>query len=155
MIHPKASSIGISTSFITLRIVRTRIQEEIVILMEAEFKRDKSTPSGSHLDTFLGDDGLTRLLAMLGDDFQPRNKLLEIIMRLHVDNYEQAFPFLETAVSEGCCGAQYAQRVPLARGSSRDCKRVSSSIGRLDLQKWDRWPRSKTWVPHLRAVSSR
>lgn len=68
---------------------------------KVEFKRDKSTPAGSHLDTFLGNDGLTQLLEMLGDDFQPRDKLLEIIMRLHVDNYEQAYLFLERAVSEG------------------------------------------------------
>ncbi len=67
----------------------------------AEFRKDGSTLSGGHLDTFLGDDGLTQLLAMLGDGFQLRDELLEVIMRLHIENYERARPHLKRAVSEG------------------------------------------------------
>jgi hypothetical protein len=68
---------------------------------EQEVAKDGSTSSGSHLENFLDDDGLTELLAILGDGFELQDKLLEVIMRLHIRNYEEARPNLERARSEG------------------------------------------------------
>ena len=57
-----------------------------------EFVSDRALPD------FLGRDGLMRLLAMIADERMPRDEVLEMIKRLHIEGYEHARLHFEEAI---------------------------------------------------------
>jgi hypothetical protein len=66
-----------------------------------EFALDRSTVHDLPLESFLGDNGLTRLLALLAEARLPQAEVIEMIKRLHTPGYERARLHAEGAMSEG------------------------------------------------------
>lgn len=66
-----------------------------------EFTKDGGTLSDLSVESFLGPDGLTRLLSFLARDEIPAGEVVEIIKRIHIPGYEMARPYIERAVAEG------------------------------------------------------
>jgi hypothetical protein len=61
----------------------------------------KLDSAGSHLDDFLGTDGLVTLLSMFEGSVRDPGELVEVIRRLHVPNYEEARMYWRTAKEDG------------------------------------------------------
>jgi hypothetical protein len=61
------------------------------------------------LVSFLGPDGLVRMLGFIADDRLPFAEGQDMIQRLHVPNYEEARPFIDDAVAEGVVGPRLAE----------------------------------------------
>jgi hypothetical protein len=55
----------------------------------------------SHLNSFLGTDGLMLLLSMLAEGDLPKEEVLEMIKRLHIPGYEHARFHFERAIAQG------------------------------------------------------
>ena len=55
----------------------------------------------SDLNSFLGDDGLMRLLSMIADDEVNKSDVLEMIKRLHIKGYEASRLHFQEAIREG------------------------------------------------------
>lgn len=53
------------------------------------------------LQSYLGDDGLTRLLSLLARQELPTDEILEMIKRLHTPGYEMARLYVREAIAEG------------------------------------------------------
>jgi len=54
------------------------------------------------LRDFLGPDGLMDLLAFLHDEeFSDKGEVLQMIKRLHIPGYEQAFRYFDMAINDG------------------------------------------------------
>ena len=68
---------------------------------QVERNSDGGLVADASLSDFLGSDGLMELLAMLEEARLPRDEVIEMIKRLHVEGYEQARPYFEEAISEG------------------------------------------------------
>lgn len=68
---------------------------------QAERNRDDGLIADASLSDFLGADGLMDLLSMLEEGCLPRDEVLEMIKRLHIEGYEQARPYFEEAISDG------------------------------------------------------
>jgi hypothetical protein len=66
-----------------------------------EFKKDRLTPSWSHLDRFLDTDGLMELLEILQHEGLPKEDVIEMIKRLHIPGYEHARLHFNEAISNG------------------------------------------------------
>ena len=66
-----------------------------------EQRQTGTTTSWSHLDEFLGPDGLTQMLMLIADKEVPAKDVLETIQRLHTPRYERARPYIESALAEG------------------------------------------------------
>ena len=61
-----------------------------------------SSVCDQHLTGFLGSDGLMELLTFLHTkEFADEEEVLQMIKRLHVPGYEQAFPHINEAIAEG------------------------------------------------------
>lgn len=65
-----------------------------------EHARDGGIVNDLPLKSFLGPDGLMRLLAMIAEERAPRDEVLEMIKRLHIPGYEQARLHFVEAVAE-------------------------------------------------------
>jgi hypothetical protein len=68
---------------------------------QAERHTDGSMLLDLPLKSFLGPDGLTRLLGMLAQGELPQQDVLEMIKRLHIPGYEQARPYFDAAIANG------------------------------------------------------
>lgn len=66
-----------------------------------EYSDKRVTVRADSLKSFLGDDGLMDLLELIPLKELPVEEIVEMIKRLHIANYEQARPFLESAISQG------------------------------------------------------
>jgi len=68
---------------------------------QANYKKDQGSVSDPDLNSFLGPDGLIRLLSILSDGEIPQGALFDLIQRLHIPGYEQARPYFEEAIARG------------------------------------------------------
>lgn len=68
---------------------------------QAEFAKDEGTVADNELTDFLGPDGLMRLLVFIAESELPTNDVLQMIKRLHIPGYEQAFRHFAEAIHEG------------------------------------------------------
>ena len=67
----------------------------------AEYERDHSGLSDLPLTSFVGPDGLIKLLSLIANEEVPTHQVLEMIKRLHVPGYEQARFYFEDAIADG------------------------------------------------------
>lgn len=68
---------------------------------KAELAKDEGIVSDSDLPSFLGPDGLMRLLIMLTEGELPPKTILEVIKRLHIPGYERVRLHFRRAIAEG------------------------------------------------------
>jgi len=69
---------------------------------QKRLKEKREAAPGNHLKYFLKEDGLIRLLRLLGDkNLMDKQEVIELIQRLHISGYENARFSFEEAYSEG------------------------------------------------------
>jgi hypothetical protein len=73
----------------------------------AELNLHGAIVSDTHLDRFLGPDGLIYLLLWLEQDKLPKKELFELIRRLHIKDYELVRKHLNRAVAENIIDEAY------------------------------------------------
>jgi len=95
-----------------------------------EFARDEGCVAWSYLDDFLGDEGLTYALTLL-PEFENRPSILKLIQRLHVKTFEEALPFLQSAVSAGVVEPYYPPGFYTQQTLSDVCKWATANKQRL------------------------
>ncbi len=62
---------------------------------------DGMSVTNFNLHQFVGQQGLMDLLAMVAEGELPKEEVLEVIKRLHIDGYEQARRYFDDAVANG------------------------------------------------------
>jgi hypothetical protein len=68
---------------------------------QAEFARDEGTAADLDLPSFLGPDGLMRLLVFISQSELPIPEVLQMIKRLHIPGYEHAHSHFRSAINAG------------------------------------------------------
>lgn len=68
---------------------------------EERARREGASVSDTHLDRFVGPDGLMRLLAMIAEQRVAASEVAVIIQRLHIPGYERARPHFAAAILDG------------------------------------------------------
>jgi len=98
------NSVDISAPGRNIRLVhgfRDGSYEKCTFDQHIEYKKDLGTIADGELISFLGTDGLMRLLAMVSKSELPIPETLEMIKRLHIPDYEHARKHFRAAVSAG------------------------------------------------------
>lgn len=69
---------------------------------ERVFNNENSSIPGKHLFAFLGNDGLIRLLRLLGDkNLLDRQELIELSLRIQIPRYDLGLKHFDKASNEG------------------------------------------------------
>jgi hypothetical protein len=67
----------------------------------AEYRKRNLMLADLPLASMIGSDGLMKLLALLAQDYLPKDEVLEMIKRLHIPGYESARLYMDEAQSQG------------------------------------------------------
>jgi len=65
------------------------------------FKNEQAIVSDTDLESFMGNDGLTRFLLLIKDNELPQEEIFDMMYRIKVPGYEQAREYFSEAMSEG------------------------------------------------------
>jgi hypothetical protein len=98
---------GVNPSGRGLRLVHTNVSSptdgpnRCQYNQDIEYEKDKGLIKDLPLTSFIGPDGLMRLLIFISQNELPNEEVLEMIKRLHIPEYEQARNYFKQAISEG------------------------------------------------------